>query len=75
MLGSPKFLIKIGVTLAIITTGTAYILSDSGYSKFVKWKYSGEFVNGPNYKGTNLKTAYEDLEALRKVDVKPVNEK
>ena len=64
-----------GVTIAIIAPGTAYILSDSGYSKFVKWNYSGKYVNGPHYKGTNLKTAYEELEALRKVDVKPVNEK
>ena len=74
MMGSPKFLLKMGVTIAIIAPGTAYILSDSGYSKFVKWKYSGEYVNGPNFKGRNLKTDYEELEALRKVDVKPVNE-
>lgn len=75
MMGSPKFLFKIGATIAILTPGIAYLLSDSGTSKFVNWNFSGEYVNGPNFKGTNLKTAREELEALRKVDVKPVNEK
>ena len=77
MMGSPQMAIK----LPLLMLGTAlvgsFLGSDFGRQVWVKWNHSGEHDPGKSTAGcyskkADMKTYYNELEALRKVNVQPI---
>lgn len=77
MMGSPQMAIK----LPLLMLGTAlvgsFLGSDFGRQVLVKWNHSGEHDPGKSTAGcyskkADMKTYYNELEALRKVNVQPI---
>lgn len=76
MMGSPKFVIQTPIIFIGFICGVTYLSSEHGRKAFVKHRSKEEYkpgITGPGYSthNLNMKTHFDELDKLRKVNVQP----
>jgi len=78
MMGGPKHIFKLSVTLGTLVIGGNYLMTEQGQKKFINYWYSDDYKPKETIafmrfgKRADIKGQHDELEALRKINVQPL---